>query len=63
MSEHNLALAKITSDHTSDVILNYSFVPADRRLTISQKINRNLNNVINNNILYEPLPANVLRDA
>ena len=63
MSEQNLALAKITSDHTSDVILNYSFVPADRRLTISQKINRNLNNVINKDISYEPLPANVLRDV
>ena len=64
MSEQNLALAKITSDHTSDVILDYSFVPADRRLTISQKINRNLNNVVNNAITYtEPLPANVLHQV
>ena len=63
MSEQNLALAKITSDHTSDVILDYSFVPADRGLTISQKINRNLNSIINNAITYEPLPANVLRLA
>ena len=32
MSENNLALAKLTSDHTSDVILEYSQVPANRRL-------------------------------
>ena len=42
LSEQNLALCKLTSDHTSDVILEYSNVPADARLTISQKINRNL---------------------
>ena len=35
MSEGNLALVKLTSDHSSDVILEYSHVPADRRLTIS----------------------------
>ena len=42
MSEGNLALCKITSVHSSDVILEYSHVPADRRLTISQKVNGNL---------------------
>ena len=42
MSEGNLALVKITSDHSSDVILEYSNVPADRRLTISRKVNSNL---------------------
>ena len=42
MSEGNLALVKITSDHSSDVILEYSHVPADRRLTISRKVNANL---------------------
>ena len=39
--ESSLALAKLTSDHLSDVILEYSNVPADRRLTISQKVNHN----------------------
>ena len=64
MSESNLALAKITSDHTSDVILDYSHVPADRRLTISQKVNRNLNSVVNKAIQYETsLPAVVLHDV
>ena len=42
MSEGNLALVKLTSDHSSDVILEYSHVPANRRLTISQKVNSNL---------------------
>ena len=42
MSEGNLALVKLTSDHSSDVILEYSHVPADRRLTISRKVNSNL---------------------
>ena len=46
LSEHNLALAKLTSDHTSDVILEYAQVPADRRLTISQKINVNLTRAV-----------------
>ena len=46
MSEQNLALVKLTSDHTSDVILEYSHVPADRRLTISQKVNRNLTSFV-----------------
>lgn len=49
MSEQNLALVKLTSDHTSDVILEYSHVPADRRLTISQKVNRNLSAYVNGN--------------
>ena len=64
LSEQNLALAKITSDHTSDVILDYSFVPADRRLTISQKINRNLNTTVSDTISYvSELPAGVLISA
>ena len=68
MSEKNLALAKITSDHTSDVILEYSNVPADRRLIISQKINRNLNcyflgESFAQTLAFNPLPAGVLRRA
>ena len=42
MSEDNLALVKLTSDHSSDVILEYFNVPADRRLIISRKVNQNL---------------------
>ena len=64
MSEDNLALAKLTSDHSSDVILEYSNVPADRRLLISRKINRNLSRYVNGGIaLMQDLPHNVLRRA
>ena len=68
MSENNLALAKLTSDHSSDVILEYSHVPADRRLIISQKVNRNLNCYIHGDsfahtLALNPLPAGVLRNA
>ena len=64
MSEHNLALAKMTSDHSSDAILEYSNVSADRRLTISQKINRNLSLAITGEALEDEfLPANVLQLA
>ena len=64
LSENNLALAKLTSDHSSDVILEYSHVPADRRLTISQKVNHNLNKFFIGD--HEPamhLPAGVLAQA
>ena len=61
MSEENLALVKLTSDHTSDVILEYSHVPADRRLTISQKVNRNLATFVTGNpVSGDFLPAHVL---
>ena len=61
MSEQNLALVKLTSDHTSDVILEYSHVPADRRLTISQKVNRNLATFVTGNPPPgEFLPGHVL---
>ena len=68
MSENNLALAKITSDHSSDVILEYSQVPADRRLVISQKINRNLNCYLHgesfiHTLAQTPLPVGVLHRA
>ena len=64
LSENNLALAKLTSDHTSDVILEYSHVPADRRLTISQKINRNLNRaMMGEPEVEEFLPVGVLQIA
>ena len=64
MSEDNLALAKLTSDHSSDVILEYSHVPANRRLTISRKINNNLNRFIFGGIQQQQnLPAGVLRLA
>ena len=64
MSEQNLALAKITSDHTSDVIMEYAHVPANRRVIISQKVNRNLNRAITGHAdALPPLPAGVLTTA
>ena len=64
MSEDNLALAKLTSDHTSDVILEYSHVPADRRLMISRKINHNLSRLVNGGLaVMNDLPRGVLRLA
>ena len=62
LSEHNLALAKLTSDHSSDVILEYAQVPADRRLTISQKINVNLTRAVLGEQQDTPnLPSGVLQ--
>ena len=64
MSEQNLALVKLSSDHSSDVILEYSRVPADRRLVISQKINRNLSAFVTGTVPDGPhLPSNVLAHA
>ena len=61
MSEQNLALVKLTSDHSSDVILEYSRVPADRRLLIAEKINRNLTTFATGITPVGPfLPASVL---
>ena len=61
MSEQNLALVKLSSDHSSDVILEYSRVPADRRLIISQKVNRNLSTFVTGTVPDGPyLPSNVL---
>ena len=61
MSEQNLALVKITSDHSSDVILEYANVPADRRLLISQKVNRNLTQFHTGSLpVGTPLPSNLL---
>ena len=42
LAEGNLALCKLSSDHSSDAILEYSHVPVDRRLQISTKINKTL---------------------
>ena len=42
LAEGNLALCKLSSDHSSDAILEYSFIPADRRLSISSKVNKSL---------------------
>ena len=55
MSEENLALAKLTSDHSSDVILEYSHVPANRRLTISRKVNHNLSRFVNGGLIVQAL--------
>ena len=64
MSEENLALAKLTSDHSSDVILEYANVPADRRLVISRKVNHNLSKHVNGALVQMvALPHGVLRTA
>ena len=64
MSEENLALAKLTSDHSSDVILEYCNVPADRRLVISRKVNHNLSRLVNGELVrHMDLPRDVLRRA
>ena len=64
MSEGNLALAKLTSDHSSDVILEYAHVPANRRLMISRKINQNLSKHVNGGLISQlQLPQQVLNDV
>ena len=42
LAEGNLALCKLSSDHSSDAIQSYAFVPAERRLSISAKVNASL---------------------
>ena len=42
LAEGNLALCKLTSDHSSDAILEYAFIPPNRRLAISTKVNKSL---------------------
>ena len=42
LAEGNLALCKLSSDHSSDAILEYSHIPAERRLRISTKVNKSL---------------------
>ena len=64
MSEGNLALVKLTSDHSSDVILEYCNIPADRRLLISRKVNQDLSRHVNGGItILQDLPHGVLRRA
>ena len=42
LAEANYALCRLTSDHSSDAIMEYSFIPPERRLGISEKVNRSL---------------------
>ena len=42
LAEGNIALCKLTSDHSSNAIEEYAFVPAERRLNISHKVNLSL---------------------
>lgn len=42
LAEQNFALCKLSSDHSSDAILQYAFIPLERRLHISQKVNKSL---------------------
>ena len=46
LAESNYALCRLTSDHSSDAIMEYAFIPAERRLQISSKVNRSLANAI-----------------
>ena len=39
LAESNYALCRLTSDHSSDAILEYAHVPPERRLQISKKVN------------------------
>ena len=47
LAEANYALCRLTSDHSSDAIMEYSFIPPERRLGISEKVNRSLAAAIN----------------
>ena len=42
LAEANYALCRLSSDHSSDAIMEYSFIPPERRLSISEKVNRSL---------------------
>ena len=42
LAESNYALCRLTSDHSSDAILEYAHVPPERRLQISRKVNNSL---------------------
>ena len=46
LAEGNLALCKLSSDHSSDAIMEYAFVPPERRLNISAKVNASLADAI-----------------
>ena len=46
LAESNYALCRLMSDHSSDAIMEYAFIPAERRLQISSKVNRSLANAI-----------------
>ena len=46
LAEGNLALCKLTSDHSSDAIMEYAFIPPGRRLSISAKVNESLANAV-----------------
>ena len=46
LAEANLALCKLSSDHSSDAILEYAFIPPERRLRISSKVNHSLASAI-----------------
>ena len=46
LAEGNLALCKLSSDHSSDAILEYAFIPPERRLRISSKVNHSLASAI-----------------
>ena len=46
LAEGNLALCKLSSDHSSDAILEYAFIPPERRLRISSKVYHSLASAI-----------------
>ena len=46
LAEGNIALCKLSSDHSSDAIQEYAFVPPERRLNISAKVNASLADAI-----------------
>ena len=42
LAESNYALCRLSSDHSSDAIMQYSELPASRRLRISESVNAGL---------------------
>jgi hypothetical protein len=62
LAEGNLALCKLSPDHSSDAILEYSHIPADRRLKISTKVDRSLASAVASSpsIASRPLDAPLL---
>ena len=42
LQEQNRALVQIASDHSSEAIMGYCVIPADRRMFLSAKVNRSL---------------------
>ena len=56
LAESNYALCRLTSDHSSDAIMEYAFIPPERRLQISTKVNDSLARAIAAGAASPPRP-------